>query len=175
MLIYTVLEATEYCNSNAHVMMLPPAYPNHQRKCNGCCKYFDIRHTVIFSKGGLVIECHNEVNDELLYLSQRAFPSESACNEPIIHQGLGISERDILKGSDILDTKGDLIIWGLWYRHTNTIIDVRLGHTDADNYRFDPMVTLHYWWDKIKQDNNGKHFHEQQKYFLISFFMLMAF
>ena len=38
--------------------------------------------------------------------------------------------------------RGDTLIQGLCYRNTDAIIDVKLGDTDTDNYRFELMVTL---------------------------------
>ena len=32
------------------------------------------------------------------------------------------------------------MIWGLWYRQAEAIIDIKLGNTDANSYRFDPMA-----------------------------------
>ena len=62
-----------------------------------------------------------------------------------------------------MDTWGDILIRVLWYRQNNAIIDVKLGNTDADTYRFEPMVTLPTWWEKRKKDKNGKHCHKQRK------------
>ena len=85
----------------------------------------------------------------------------SSCTRQLILQVHRISERDIHQGSDILDTRGDILIRGLWDRHTNTIIDVKLSNANADIYRFDPMDQLRDWWDKTNKDNHGKHCHEQ--------------
>ena len=64
-----------------------------------------------------------------------------------------------------METRGDVLIWGLWDRQTGAIVDIKLGDADVDTYRFDPMVTLLDWWKKTKKDKNGKHFHEQRKHF----------
>ena len=61
---------------------------------------------------------------------------------------------------------------GLWDRHTDAIIDFKLGDADTDSYRFEPMVGLLYQWENIKKDNHGKHFHNQLKQF--SNFVLSA-
>ena len=73
-----------------------------------------------------------------------------------------------------MDTRGNVIIQGLWDRKTDTIIYVKLGDADADTYRFEPMLTLLDWWEKMKTDNHGNHYHKQQKHFLCLLFMLMA-
>ena len=54
-----------------------------------------------------------------------------------------------------MEIRGDVLTWRLWDRQTNTIIDVKLGNTDADTYRFEPMVTIVAWWEKIKKDKDG--------------------
>ena len=69
-------------------------------------------------------------------------PSAAIRGEPRIHQVHIRSERKINQGSDNLDTRGNVIIQGLWDRKTDTIIYVKLGDADADTYRFEPMLTL---------------------------------
>ena len=41
-----------------------------------------------------------------------------------------------------METRGDVLIWGLWDRQTGAIVDIKLGDADVDTYRFDPMVTF---------------------------------
>ena len=90
-------------------------------------------------------------------------------NENIIHQGCSISEREILQGSGNLETRGYVLIWGVYDRHTNATIDVKLGNADIDTYIFEPMKTLLARWKKTKKDKNGNKFHEQRIFFLCSF------
>ena len=70
-----------------------------------------------------------------------------------------------------METRDDVLIRGLWYRHTNTIIDVKIGNTDTDTYRFEPMLALMDWWEKTKKDKYGKKCHDQRKCFFRSFFL----
>ena len=51
----------------------------------------------------------------------------------------------------------------LWDRHTDSIIDVKLGNADADSYIFEPMVVLLAQWEKINKDKQGKNWHYKQK------------
>ena len=60
---------------------------NLQSHCGVCGTYFQVRHSLSCSKGGLDIARLNEARDELLYLSQQAFNSASVREEPLIHQG----------------------------------------------------------------------------------------
>ena len=55
-----------------------------------------------------------------------------------------------------METRGDVRIRGLWDRQTNSIMDVKLGDTDVYTYRFEPMLTLLAWWEKIKKNKHGK-------------------
>ena len=114
------------------------------------------------------------MSSELLYLAQLTFLSDSVHSKPLIHQGHIISEGGIRQGSERLDTRGEVLIWGLCGRHTGTIIDIKLGNDDADTYMFEPMVTLLEWWEKTKTYNHGNHYHKQQKHFLCLLFLLMA-
>ena len=127
-------------------MILPP--PNIQIKCGGCGTSIDVHHVLICSKGGLITTHHNKVSFELLYLAKLPFLSASVHNKTLIHQFCSISDRGILQGSDKLDTRGEVIIWGLYGRHTDDIINIKLGNDDADTYRFEPMVMLLDWWEK---------------------------
>ena len=45
-----------------------------------------------------------------------------------------------------METRGGVLINQLWYRHTNAIINVKLGDADVNTYRFDIMLTLLDWW-----------------------------
>ena len=63
----------------------------------------------------------------------------------------------------ILETRGDVLIRGLWEIHTDAIIDVRFGDSDAETYRKETMDKLLDHWEKEKKDNYGKHCHKQWK------------
>ena len=76
---------------------------------------------------------------KLLKLPQQALPSASVCIEYLIHKGCGISEGGICQGIDILETRGDVIIRGLWDRQNNSIIDIKLGDADVDTYMIELM------------------------------------
>ena len=82
---------------------------------------------------------------KLLYLDQQDFPSSDVCGKPLIQQGRIISGKEICQGSDILETRGDILIRGLWERWADAIIDVKLGDADAETYRFELMVVLLDW------------------------------
>ena len=63
--------------------------------------------TLSCSISGLFITRHNGIRDELLYISRRAFTSESVRAKTLIHQGYTISDQDIRQSSDNhKDTRG---------------------------------------------------------------------
>ena len=106
------------------------------------------------------------MRDKILYLSRRAFISEYVRAKPLIHQGRTRSELEIRQGSDKhKDTRGGAMIQGLWDRQVNAIIDVKLGETDTDTYKYKPMTSLLARWENIKKDKNSKHWHNQRKHF----------
>ena len=53
----------------------------------------------------------------------------------------------------------------LWDLQVDAIIYVKLGNTDADTYKYDPMTALLARWENINKDKHGKHCHYQQKMF----------
>ena len=71
--------------------------------------------------------------------------------------------EDICHVSDILDTRGDLLIRGLWDIQTDNIINAKVGNSGEYTYSLEPMVTLLDRWDKNKKDNHGKNCHKKQK------------
>ena len=139
--------------------------PNLQRKYNRCDTYFDARHTLSCSKGGLIIACHNKMHGKLLYLAQRALTYAFVCGKPLIHHDHIILEEGIRHGSEILETRCDVLIQGLWELQTNAIIDVKIGDADADICMFEPTDKLLACWEKQKKDNNCNNCHEQRIFF----------
>ena len=63
-----------------------------------------------------------------------------------------------------METQGDIMIRGLWYRHYDTIIDITLIEDDTYTYRFEPMEDLLARWEKIKKDKHGMNRHNQRKH-----------
>ena len=144
---------------------------NLQSHCDKCGTSFGVMHTHSYSIGSLVIAHHNEICDELHYLSRRAFTSASVRAKPLIHQGRTRSEQEIRQGSDKdKETWGDLMVIILWYCQVNAIIYVKLDGADADTYKYEPITALLDRWEKIKKDKHGKHCHDQRKKFAVSSF-----
>ena len=128
----TVLYATEFQFFCTHYNVSPV---NLQSRCNGCGTSFGLTHILSCRICVLVLACHNKIHDELLYLYRRAFTSESICAETLIHHGRTRSEQEIRHSSDKdKETRGDVIIQGLWYHQVDAITDIKLGDANADTY-----------------------------------------
>ena len=107
---------------------------NLQSHCDRCGAAFGVTHALSCSTRGLFIARQNEICDELLYLSQRAFTSASVRSEPLIHKGRTRSEQKIHRGrGKDKETREGVMILGLWYRQVEAIIDVKFGDADADS------------------------------------------
>ena len=65
-----------------------------------------------------------------------------------------------------METRGDVLIQGLWESHTDAITDVIFGDADADIYKYDPTEKLLASWEKENNNKQGKNYHEQWKIFL---------
>ena len=90
-------------------------------------------HALNCSIGGLVIARHNKIRDKILYLPRRAFKSASVRAKPLIHQVCTSSELEIRQRSENnKDTRGGVMIQGLWGCQSDAIIDVRIGDADDD-------------------------------------------
>ena len=58
------------------------------------------------------------------------------------------------------------MIRGLWDLQVEATIEVKLGDTDADLYKYKPIEALLARWETIKKDKHSKKCHYQQKLFL---------
>ena len=160
----TLLSATEFRDFLCPCYNVSPV--NLQSHCDGRGTVFGVTHALICRIGGLVIARHNQIRDRILYIPQRAYTSASVCAEHLIHRGRTKSEQEISQGSDKhKDTKGEVMIHGLWDRQVYAIIDAKLGDADADTYNYEPTTSLLARWEKIKKDKHGKHCNDQQKLF----------
>ena len=123
-------------------------------------------HELSCSIGGLVIPCHNKIRDELLYLSQHAFTSESVRDDTLIRQGRTISELEIDQGSDKhKDNRGDAMIRCLWDFQVDAIIDVKIGDADVYTYSYKPTTSILDRWENNKKEKYGKICHDQREIF----------
>ena len=64
--------------------------------------------------GCLVIARHNKVRDGLLYLDRWSLPPNCVRDKPLIYQGRIRLEEEVCQGRHGLETRCDVLIWGLW-------------------------------------------------------------
>ena len=74
---------------------------------------FLVRHMLICPNGGLVITCHNEIHDEILYSPKKSFYPNCLCGKTLINLGNRISEEEVHHGGSVQETRGDVSIWCL--------------------------------------------------------------
>ena len=85
--------------------------------------------------------------------------------KPLIHQGHTRSKQEIRQGSDKhKDTRGDVMIRGLWYFQVDAILDVKLWDANVDTYTYNPMTALLAGWENIKKYKHGRHNNDHQKF-----------
>ena len=53
----------------------------------------------------------------------------------------------------------------LWDRQVESIVDVKLGDSGADSYKYKPMTALLARWETTNKYKNGKQCHDQRKHF----------
>ena len=107
---------------------------NLYKKCDGyqCDKDFSIQHALTCKKGGLIIQRHNDLRDELIYLFKLFTPNSYVKKEPYIHG----SRIDLSNVDDInLHEQGDIQVRNIWENQKDCIIDVRITHLDSKSYK----------------------------------------
>jgi hypothetical protein len=132
------LLAQEFCDSlHLHYTRSPADLPTH---CDGCGQKFSVCHGLECKKGGLVILCHNKIQDELSDLASKAFTPSTVCNEPKIHTGHPMEQNAVEQSSSPVshnlcnnqnEDHGDVLIHSLWANGTDCIIDICITDTDA--------------------------------------------
>ena len=60
---------------------------------------------------------------------------------------------------------GDVVIQGLWSGQVEAIIDVIIGDSGVDSYKYEPMEALLFCWKTIENYKHGKNCNEQRKHF----------
>ena len=88
----TVIATTKFRNFLCACYKANP--PNLQRKYDSCLQTFYVRHALSCSNLGLVIECHNEIHDNIIHLARQAFSPHCVRSKPLIHQGHIIIEGE---------------------------------------------------------------------------------
>jgi hypothetical protein len=116
---------------------------------DSCDARFSLQHALGCKKGGLVIFRHNEIQDELIHLAEKAFTPSAVRDKPLIRgrSTEKVDECPVRQTSANQpakeDDRGDILLQGFWARGTECIVDVRVTDTDAALYRAqDPAAIL---------------------------------
>ena len=117
------------------------------QKCDDCGAKFSVEHALVYKDGGLVVERHDEIKDELAELATLATSSIRVRDEPFIkigrdtegtglptHANIDSSKPNPPTGKEKDTLRGDVLIHGLYDRSTSCIIDVRFTDTDQPSY-----------------------------------------
>ena len=105
---------------------------------------FSVHWALSCSNGGLVTAHHNDICDEIIYLSRQAFYPHYVRGEPLIHLGFIRSEDEVSCEGSVPETWGAMSIRGLWGNQTEEIIDARFGDADAENWKPEGIDKLLY-------------------------------
>ena len=60
-----------------------------------------------------------------------------------------------------METRGDVLIWGLWESQTDSNINIRLGDDDTDSYTYEPMDKHLDFGENEHKDKHGNHWHKK--------------
>ena len=63
----------------------------------------------------------------------------------------------------ILETRGDMLIRGLWKIQTDAIIDSRFRYSDVEIYVKEAIYTLLTRWEQTKKENQIQHYNTRHK------------
>ena len=122
--------------------MLPNNLPDI---CDGCGAKFSLEHAQSCKFGGLVHLRHDEVGQELMYLSAMALRDSAVRAEPLINPGSLTTLRQNANNDENNNNetegggeRGDIIVRGLWgngHKKRDGIIDVRVTDVDSPSHR----------------------------------------
>ena len=63
-----------------------------------------------------------------------------------------------------METRGKILIRGLWESKTDTIVVVRVGGSDCETHKKEPMKPLLDQWEKENTDKHSGNCHEKWKH-----------
>jgi hypothetical protein len=164
----TELSAAEFRDAlTIRYSELPSNFPH---KCEGCDAHFTLQHVLGCKKGGLVIFCHNEVQDKLAHLVTKAFTPSAVHNKPLIQSCCAVDkdtnhQEPTTQEAAPKDKQGDLLIQDFWTRGTDCILDVHVTDTDAESYCKRPPAKVLESQEREKKHKYLKNCLEQQHHF----------
>ena len=121
--------------------------------CDGCGIKTSMSHALNCRSGGLIIARHNEIKDELGYLSASALAPNAIRNEPLIHSGP--CEQGVRGEDEVTEERGDLLLRGIEKVGIATIVDVRVINTLSKSYCNRSVLSVIEQAEKEKEKKYG--------------------
>ena len=156
------LSKREFCDTARLRYGLTP--PNLPAKCDGCNSKFDMDHTLNCKHGGLVIQRHDEIKNELGYLMSSALTPSAVRDEPSIYISQNAQEGEEGHVS-LKSNRGDLLVRGLWERGTDCILDVQVTNLDASTYSGKDAMKVIGQMERKKRKKYGEGCSDQRRHF----------
>jgi len=133
--------------------LTPSSLPTH---CMGCNDQFTVKHAMLCKKGGLIIQCHNNLKAEWHHLCVQALTATAITDKPLIHMSWDVRQAGAAATEPQPELHGGVSAHGFWKQGTTTIFDIRVTDMDAASYRTtDPKTVLqcHECKKKAKYNN----------------------
>ena len=145
-------------------------------KCDGCGAKFSVEHALACKQGGLVVGRHDEIKDEIAELATMATSSNRVRDEPIIKIGRDTNGKGVPSKANVDCSRanpptgkeferGDVLVHGLYDRHTSCIIDVRVTDTDQPSYLTSTPAKAIAKQEKAKKQQYLENCLEQRRHF----------
>ena len=83
-------------------------------------------------------------------------PPTCVYNKTLIHQVRSRYEEEVRQGIEMLETRGDVLIQGLWENYTDVRINVKFGDADADTYNHELRDKIMDFWEKYNKYMHSK-------------------
>jgi hypothetical protein len=120
------LSAQEFCDAiHMRYGIQPPDLPE---VCDGYDARFTLQHALGCKKGGLVIFCHNEIQDELVHLAGKVLTPSAVRNKPLIRPCHAADKANTCpnnhssKKPAMEDDRGDILLHGFWACGTDCML-----------------------------------------------------
>jgi hypothetical protein len=157
------------------------------KRCDGCGAGFTVEHGLSCKKGGLVVQRHDDLRDEVGELAAMALTKARVSYEPEIFYGRGVNagqqseaeraaaEANLVAAASNVpqrrtniagnEARGDVAVHGFWKRGQTCILDVRVTDTDAKSYANSTSAKVLENAAKRKRDLYGEACFERRRSF----------
>jgi len=107
-----------------------------------CCIFCVVEHAMSCKKGGLIVQCHNDLKAEWHHLCVQALTATAITDEPLIHMSQDVRQAGAAATEPQPELRGDVSAHGFWKRGTTTIFDIQVTDMDAASYRMTEPKTI---------------------------------